>query len=115
MAEILSGNVTVMVTNLDKSVEFYTDTLGLKLKNRFGEHWADIEGPGIAIGLHPTSKDINRGTNLQIGLRVADIDQAVSDLEKKGVEFKINDEDQVRLASFKDPDNNILYLVQTRE
>lgn len=113
MTDILGGNVTVMVTDMDKAIKFYTDILGLKLINRYGDHWADIEGPGIAIGLHPTTKVINRGDNLQIGLKVPDLDKAVSELEKMGVQFKINDDDQVRLASFNDPDHNILYLVQT--
>jgi len=112
MTTIQGGNVTVMVTNMDNAVKFYTEVLGLKLKNRFGDHWADIEGPGIAIGLHPTSKDVKRGDNLQIGLKVADLDIAISALEKKGVRFKINNDDQVRLAFFTDPDKNSLYLVQ---
>jgi len=112
MTKIQSANVTVMVTDMDTAIKFYTDTLGLKLKNRFGDHWADIEGPGIDIGLHPTDKDINRADNLQIGLKVPDLDQAIIELEQKGVQFKIKNDDQVRLAFFTDPDNNTLYLAQ---
>jgi len=52
MANIKSINVTVMVSNLDRAIQFYTESLGLTLKNRYGAHWADIEGPGIVIGLH---------------------------------------------------------------
>lgn len=114
MAQILGCNVTVMVTHLDTAVKFYTDLLGLTLKNRYGDHWADIEGPGINIGLHPTNKKINRGDNLQIALRVLDLDKAISEFELKGIRFKIMDDDKVRIAFFSDPDNNTLYLVQTQ-
>ena len=58
MTNIQDCNVTVMVSNMDNAIKFYSETLGFKLKARYGDHWADIEGPGIAIGLHPASKDV---------------------------------------------------------
>lgn len=112
MIKIESANVTVMVSNLDTAINFYTEVLGMTLKNRFSEHWADIEGPGISIGLHPTNKKISIGENIQIGLKVPDLERATSELKSRGIRFKGNDEDQVQLASFCDPDNNTLYLVQ---
>ena len=56
---IQSSNITVMVTNMDAAVRFYTETLGMTLKSRYGNNWADVEGPGIAIGLHPTDKAVS--------------------------------------------------------
>src|SRR5215469_833122 len=54
---ISGGNVTVFVTNMDRAVRFYTETLGLKLAYRFGDHWASVEaGRGLTIGLHPSSE-----------------------------------------------------------
>jgi catechol 2,3-dioxygenase-like lactoylglutathione lyase family enzyme len=38
-----SGNVTLYVSNIDAAVRFYSDTLGLKLAYRFGDHWASAE------------------------------------------------------------------------
>ena len=110
---IQQANITVMVTNLDVAIKFYTEILGFKLMNRFGEHWADIEAPGLTIGLHPTHKAVTRGDNLQIGLRVANIKTTMEDLINKGVQFQENKDDQVRLSFFNDPDGNLLYLVQT--
>ena len=112
MTNIQSCNVTVMVTNMDNAIKFYTETLGFKLKNRYGDHWADIEGPGIAIGLHPASKDVKTGDNLSLGLRVKDLHETIEALELKGVKFKLHDDNQVKLAYFTDPDSNSLYLAQ---
>jgi len=53
-----TGNVTVIVSNMDASVRFYTEVLGLKLQYRFGDHWASVEaGKGLTIGLHPADVD----------------------------------------------------------
>jgi catechol 2,3-dioxygenase-like lactoylglutathione lyase family enzyme len=53
---ISGGNATVFVSNMDRAVEFYCDVLGMRLSNRFGDHWATVEaGKGLTIGLHPAS------------------------------------------------------------
>ncbi|MBI1767522.1 MAG: VOC family protein [Bacteroidetes bacterium] len=114
MTHILGGNVTVMVSDMDTAVKFYTETLGLKLRNRYGDHWADVDGPGISLGLHPAGKDVKIGNNLQIGFKVDDLDKAVADLERKNVKFTTQDDTQVRLAIFADPDGNALYLAQSK-
>lgn len=114
MSKIKSCNVTVMVSNMSQAIKFYTETLGLTLKNKYGDHWADIEGPGISIGLHPTQREIIRSDNLQIGLNVANLEEAIAKLEKKGVQFTMNKDDQVRIAYFNDPDRNTLYLIQSQ-
>ena len=98
-----------MISNMDRSIAFYTETLGLKLKSRYENNWAEIEGPGITIGLHPSSK-INTGDNLSIAFSVKDLDAAVKELEQKGVKFNVYKDDKVTLAFFTDPDNNTLYL-----
>ena len=48
---ISGGNATVFVSDMDRAVRFYTEVLGLKLTNRFGNHWATVEaGKGLTIG-----------------------------------------------------------------
>ncbi len=110
MTQFISSNVTALISNMDASIKFYTETLGLKLKNRFGDHWAEVEGPGITIGLHPTTKETKRADNLSIAFSVKDIDKAVAELEQKGVTFTMYKDDKASLAFFKDPDGNTLYL-----
>jgi catechol 2,3-dioxygenase-like lactoylglutathione lyase family enzyme len=53
---ISGGNVTVLVSNMDAAVNFYTNVLAMKLTNRFDNHWATVDaGKGLVIGLHSAS------------------------------------------------------------
>jgi catechol 2,3-dioxygenase-like lactoylglutathione lyase family enzyme len=108
-----ASNVTVMVSDMDRAVRFYRDTLGLKFVRGYGAEWVEIDAPGLRIGLHPGGKRAQARGNLSIGLRVDDLDNAKRILEAKGVLFSASKEDGgVRLADFTDPDGNALYLVQ---
>src|SRR5947207_6507285 len=110
-----SGNVTLYVTNMDRAVKFYTETLGLKLAYRFGDHWASVEvGKGLTIGLHPTSAttpaEARKGAPT-IGLELAGtIEEAMKTLEGRGVRFHgvLNEGKAGKSAHFEDPDGNVL-------
>jgi catechol 2,3-dioxygenase-like lactoylglutathione lyase family enzyme len=53
---ISGGNATVFVSNMDKAVRFCTEVLGLRLAERYGDHWAAVDaGRGFTIGLRPAS------------------------------------------------------------
>jgi len=110
------GNVTVYVSDMDRSVRFYSETLGLKLAYRFGNNWASVEvGKGLTIGLHPASAEMPPGRkgSLAIGLELsASIHDAVKALETRGVRFSgpINEGKAGSFVSFEDPDGNLLYL-----
>ena len=49
-----AGNLTIMVSDFERSLRFYTEALGLALKFRAGNEWAEIQAPGVSIGLHPS-------------------------------------------------------------
>src|ERR1043165_1298941 len=88
-----SGNVTIYVTNMDRAVRFYTETLGLKLAYRFGDHWASVEcGKGLTIGLHPASGPVISATGKNspsIGLELeGTMDEAMKTLGARGVKFE---------------------------
>jgi len=113
------GNVTVYVANMDRAVRFYSETLGLKLAYRFGDHWASIEaGTGLTIGLHPASKENTAGRkgSMAIGLQLkGSIRDAVSTLTAKGVRFQgevVNEGKAGSFIGFEDPDGNQLYLAE---
>lgn len=114
---------TIFISNMDRAVEFYSNTLGLKLAGRWGDHYASIDiGRGAAIGLHPAGspKSPRPGTagSIQIGLAVdGKLEDVVADLTGKGVKFRgpIVDDGAVRLAFFGDPDGNELYLCEVKK
>jgi catechol 2,3-dioxygenase-like lactoylglutathione lyase family enzyme len=95
------GNVTVYVSDMDRAVRFYSETLGLKLAYRFGDHWASVEaGRGLTIGLHPASAQMPAGRK--------------GSMEAKGVKFHgaSNEGKAGAFVGFEDPDGNQLYLAQ---
>ena len=113
-----SGNVTVYVSNMDQAVKFYSETLGLKLAYRFGDHWAAVEvGRGLTIGLHPASELMPAGRkgSMAIGLELSgSIHEAVRKLQAKGVVFEgpVNESKAGNFVGFEDPDGNQLYLAE---
>lgn len=118
---MISGAMpTVFVTDMDKAVRFYTETLGLTLLQRYGNHWASIDaGHGQTIGLHPASPQNPAGQrgSITIGFHLSEpIKQAVSRLKDRGVVFSgdIVDDTQLLIAHFRDPDGNEFYLAEMK-
>ena len=114
---ISGGNATVFVSDMDRAVRFYTEVLGLKLTNRFGNHWATVEaGKGLTIGLHPASpKYPAPGTRggIMLGLEIdGPIDGVVASLSEKGVRIKgsIVREEAGNFVHLEDADGNEIYL-----
>jgi len=120
---IKGGTTTIYVSDMDRAVDFYTTTLGLKMTYRAGNEWCGLDaGDGLKLGLHPAGDHSPRpGTN---GATIAGfgvtrpIDDVVTALRQKGVSFKgpITDDanGSVRLAFFTDPDGNDLYLCESK-
>jgi len=116
---IAGGLATIYVSDLDRAVRFYTETLGLKLRYRAGQGWAVIDaGNGLVLGLHgahPGGPQPGRSGSISVGLSVTEpLDRVVAALSERGVAFRgpVRDDTQVRLAFFGDPDGNELYLTE---
>lgn len=118
---IHGGVATLYVSDMDRAVSFYTETLGLSLVQRWGDKWASIDaGDGLTLGLHPMSEHAPKpGTSgsISVGLNVTQpIDEVVATLESRGVRFRgpvqQDAEGGIRLAFLGDPDGNDLYLCE---
>jgi predicted enzyme related to lactoylglutathione lyase len=108
--------MTIMVSDMDKAVSFYTDALGLSLRFRAGNEWAEVNSPGVRIGLHPMrpGSSLSPSSSISLGFEVADIGASMSDLQGRNVAFAgpIIEGGQERIAHFRDPEGNALYLFQ---
>ena len=117
---ISGGMPTIFVGDMNAAVGFYTDALGLKLLERYGDHWASIDcGQGLTIGLHPASAQNPAGRvgSMTIGFRSSEpIRETVAKLKARGVVFRgdIVDDTQLLVANFQDPDGNPLYLAEPK-
>lgn len=120
---IRGGMPTLFVTDMSRAVDFYCSSLGLTLKQRWGDHFASIDaGDGFLLGLHPVSPTAPKpGTSgsIQIGLNVdRKLDDVVSELRGRGVQFRgpiVDDPNGgVRIAFLGDPDGNDLYLCEVK-
>jgi catechol 2,3-dioxygenase-like lactoylglutathione lyase family enzyme len=114
------GNATILVSDMDRAVAFYVETLGLGLIYRTGADWASIDaGGGFSIGLHSArhgGPQPGTGGSITVGLTVTGpIEEIVATLAGKGVAFHgpVLDQGFVKLAFFTDPDGNALYLSES--
>jgi catechol 2,3-dioxygenase-like lactoylglutathione lyase family enzyme len=122
MAELNKIVAFVATRNADRAREFYRDKLGLKFVSDDGFALVfDIAGTMVRIA---RVKELSLAPYTVLGWEVQDIENAVSDLAKKGVAFErfpglAQDAQGIwaapggaKVAWFKDPDGNILSLSQ---
>ena len=116
---IYGGNATVYVSNMDQAIRFYTEVLGLKLTNRFGNHFATVQaGRTLVIALHPVWREQHPrpGTKgaVQIGLVLAKdtpIAAFAARLRTHGVEVdEVANTESGNYLMFEDRDGNSIYL-----
>ena len=103
------------------SVRFYTEQLGLKLLQRYQNHFATIDaGHGLTIGLHPATatNPVGEKSGISIGLYLTGtLRDAVKTLESRGVTFRgsvMNEGKAGNFAHFADPDGNPLYIAEMK-
>src|SRR3989442_11265765 len=88
------GYVMVGVSNMDQSVEFYKDTLGMPLKYKTNE-WTEFQTGATTLALHLSKPQISSTTaheglapgTLSIGFNVTDLEKTYQELKSKNVRF----------------------------
>jgi lactoylglutathione lyase len=81
------GNVILAVKDLEKSVYFYNNILGMPIKNT-RSNWVDLGQSGALLSLHPASAELSTPNDMiMIGLVVGDVESAVNELKSKNVKI----------------------------
>jgi lactoylglutathione lyase len=111
------GAVILLVSNMDKSVKFYRDTMGLPLKTK-SKDWTEFFNKDTVLALHPAKKKsgIKTGSGMLVGFEVSDIDATVKKLKTKKVKFykKPTEEPFGKHAIVKDPDGHLISIAEIK-
>ena len=112
----------IAVKDLDRARKFYEDTLGLETKDEMGGELLMMSGDTLINVYRSEFAGTNKATALTFD--VDDIDKEVSELKEKGIFFEhydvegltpkgdIYEGERMKTAWFKDPDGNILSLIE---
>lgn len=114
----------IAVRDLDRARKFYKDALGLKAKDEWGGEGMTMKSGDTLINVYRSEfAGTNKATALTFD--VDDIDKEVGELKDKGIMFEHYDlpgleqrgdlyvGDGMKTAWFKDPDGNILSLIES--
>lgn len=110
------GQIGITVTDLDRSITFYRDVLGLKLLFRTPNlAFFDCAGTRLMLGLPEANGE---SFHPILYFRVDDIQSATKELEGRGVKFETQpalvarlEKHDFWLAAFRDPDRNAIELM----
>jgi len=112
------GNVILAVKDIDKSLQFYHEIIGLPIKNQ-RRSWVDLGTTGALLSLHPASLTAQHiGSSIEngitIGFLVGDVTSAVEELREKGVTIyrDIVEKDAGKNAVVLDPDDYLISLFE---
>jgi predicted enzyme related to lactoylglutathione lyase len=75
--------IILSTDDLDESIKFYSDTLGMALKFRDGSHFAALDGGSVTVAL-ATSIDHPLPGKVVVGVKTADVDSAARAVEEEG-------------------------------
>ena len=115
----------IPVKDLDRAKQFYEDKLGLKTKDEWGGEGMTMKSGDTLINVYRSEfAGTNKATALTF--EVDDVEEEVGELKEKGIffeqydlpglkrqgDFYVGEEEDFKTAWFKDPDGNILSLVE---
>jgi catechol 2,3-dioxygenase-like lactoylglutathione lyase family enzyme len=113
----------IPVKDLDRARQFYEEKLGLKTKDEWGGEGVTLESGDTKINVYRSEfAGTNKATALTF--QVDDAEKEVRDLKEKGIFFEHYDlpglqqqgdlyvAEGFKTAWFKDPDGNILSLIE---
>ncbi|SHH81679.1 VOC family protein [Pollutimonas bauzanensis] len=114
-----ASGVILQIRDLEVSLSFYTQTLGLPLGLRCSDY-AEVDAPGLVIELHEGSPGASGMPahppmgELSIGFRVDDLREAVRYFEARGLSLQAGENERYRWVQFSDPDGTPLRLIERK-
>ena len=115
------GTVIVPVSDQDRAIEFYTETLGFELRGDSpygdGDRWVEVAPAGAAttIALVPPREGQSVGVPTNMGLTTQDVDADHETLKERGADV----DDVMRMGDpvppmffLRDQDGNQIFVVQ---
>ncbi len=112
----------IVVSNMDRSVEFYRDKLGIPLKFQSPD-WTEFDTGATTLALHgggvsgAASGDPSKAAGTcSIGFNVTNVDQTYEELKDKGITFVMpptqREGEGIKLAVCLDPDGLPVSIAQ---
>ena len=114
----------IAVSDLDRAKSFYKEKLGLEVDNEWGEEGVTLKSGDTLVNVYRSEfAGTNKATALNFD--VDDLEAEVSELKSKGIMFEQYDlpgleqrgdlyvAEGMKTAWFKDPDGNILSLIES--
>jgi predicted enzyme related to lactoylglutathione lyase len=105
--------VTIQARDFERAVTFYTKVLGLGLSFRRESYWAEVQAPGLTLGIEAAGDGtVVGGGTTTVVFEVRDIEGVAKALRARGVALvgPVQDSSQGRTASFLDSEGNPLLL-----
>jgi lactoylglutathione lyase len=110
--------VMVNVSDMNRSVEFYRETLGMDFRlTEAHETFTEFDSIPVAFALCETGKNAEWAGGPAVALAVDDIFASVADLKSKGVKILMEPQEAAGcyLAFISDPDGNRICLHQRKD
>ena len=83
MSECDVRMIILSTDDLDESIRFYNETLGMPLKFRDGAHFAALDGGAVTLAL-ATAIDHPVPGQIVVGIKTDDVDAAAKAIEASG-------------------------------
>lgn len=112
------GAAILLVSNMERSIKFYRDTLGLPLKKK-SKDWTEFFNNNTVLALHPArnKSNLRTGSGMLVGFEVSDLDSTVKMLKRKRVKFfkKPKEEPFGKHTIIQDPDGHLISIAEIKE
>ena len=112
------GAVILLVSDMNKSVQFYKEILNIPLKKKSDE-WTEFFNKETVLALHPAKnkEKIKSGQHILVGFSASDFEQTMKNLQDKKVIFFKNPREEGfgKHAIIEDPDGHLISIVKLKE